>query len=206
MNLKKTKLFLFAGSLLLTASCSKTPNSPGTEFMPDMYRNPAYKAYEVSPLYSDSASARLPVQGTIPRGYTTFNYPSSNDGYQAAGRDLVNPLEANAANLAEGKRLYTNFCMHCHGAEGKADGSLIKTGKFPPPPNFLTAASSRGGNLRDLTDGKIFHTITYGVNLMGAHGSQLNTEERWKITMHVKQLFAAAAPAPSETTTASVIQ
>ena len=40
---------------------------------------------------------------------------------------------------------------------------------FPPPPSYSTGASSRGGAMKDLTPGKIFHTITYGVNMMGSH-------------------------------------
>src|SRR6187399_2661250 len=109
MNQSIMKLFsrvpLVAG-MFLVASCSKNPNSPGYEFMPDMYRTAAYKAYSPSGLFSDSTSSRLPVAGTIPRGYTFFNYPSSNEGYLAASRDLKNPLEANEVNLTEGKRLY----------------------------------------------------------------------------------------------------
>jgi cytochrome c len=130
--------------------------------------------------------------------YIFFNYPSSNEGYEAAGRDLKNPFESNAVNLAEGKRLYTNFCMHCHGETGNGDGQLIGTGKFPPPPSYSSGVSSRGGNMRDLTDGKIYHTITYGINLMGPHASQVNPAERWKITMYVHELAkAGAAPAPA---------
>ncbi len=178
---------------LMLASCGKDPNKPGLEFMPDMYRSPGYKAYSVNALFADSTSARLPVAGTVPRDYTFFHYPSSNEGYEAAGRDLTNPLEMNELNLAAGKKLYADFCMHCHGESGNGDGSLIATGKFPPPPSYVTGASSRGGQMKDLSAGKIFHTITYGINLMGPHASQLNHEERWKITMYVQQLSSVKA-------------
>jgi mono/diheme cytochrome c family protein len=188
---KLLQLLLFTVTVLAIISCNKNPNSPGLEFMPDMYRSPGYRAYSVNALFADSTSARMPVAGTIPRDYTFFYYPSSNEGYEAAGRDLKNPFEANESNLAEGKKLYTNFCMHCHGATGGGDGPLIATGKFPPAPSYISGVSSRGGNMRDLSDGKIFHTITYGINLMGPHASQLNYDERWKVTMHVKNLAAA---------------
>lgn len=208
MNPIQSKLFtalLLMGTMFLSASCKKGPNDPGLEYMPDMYRTQAYKAYSVSSLFADSTSARLPVAGTIPRDYTFFHYPSTNEGYEASGRDVKNPIEVNEINLAEGKRLYTNYCMHCHGATGNADGSLIATGKFPPPPSYVTGVSSRGGNMKDLTDGKIYHTITYGINLMGPHASQVNPTERWKITMYVKSLMnvAAATPATATDTTAS---
>jgi mono/diheme cytochrome c family protein len=207
MNNIKSKLFqglLLVGGVIMFSSCERDANDPGLEYMPDMYRSPAYKAYEVSPLFGDSTSSRTPVAGTIPRNYTFFNYPSSNEGYLAAGRDLKNPLEENEANLAEGKRLYTNYCMHCHGEKGGGDGSLIATGKFPPPPSYYAGVSSRGGNMRDLTDGKIYHTITYGINLMGPHATIVNPVERWKIVMYVHQLMnTGAAPAAADSTSAS---
>jgi mono/diheme cytochrome c family protein len=209
MNSIQSKLLnglVLAGALFLAASCSKGPNDPGMEYMPDMYRTPAYKAYSVNALFADSSSARLPVSGTIPRDYTFFHYPSTNEGYEAASRDLKNPFETNEKNLAAGKKLYTNFCMHCHGEGGNADGSLIATGKFPPPPSYISGVSSRGGNMKDLTDGKIFHTITYGVNLMGSHASQLNPDERWKVTMYVRSMMSASIAAPADTASTKTAQ
>jgi len=77
----------------------------------------------------------------------------------------------------------------------------VAIGKFPPPPSYSKGNSSRGGAMRDLTDGKVFHTITYGINLMGAHASQINPEDRWKIVMYVRQLQNDNKPVASATTT-----
>jgi mono/diheme cytochrome c family protein len=200
MNRIPFKLIPVVLAVTFLASCGKDPNKPGLEFMPDMYRSPSYETYQPNPMFGDSLSARLPVAGTIPRGYHFFNYPGTREGYDAAGRDLVNPFPSDTLTLAQGKHLYTNFCMHCHGEAGGGDGSLIATGKFPPPPSYFAGVSSRGGNMRDLTDGKIYHTIVYGLNLMGPHASQLNPEERWKVVMYVKQLMKAGAPATADTT------
>jgi hypothetical protein len=200
MNIFRTKLYTgltLALAAALAASCSKDPANPGYEFMPDMYRSPAVKAYEPSSVFADSVSALTPVKGSIPRGWEFFHYPSTKEGYEAAGRDLTNPFTATPENLAEGKHLYTNFCMHCHGETGNGDGSLIATGKFPPPPSYSTGVSSRGGNMKDLTDGKIYHTITYGINLMGPHASQVSPTERWKITMYIRELQKAGGTAPA---------
>lgn len=197
--MKKTLVILLAGmvsGLTLVTSCSKDEKKPGLEYMPDMYRSPSYETYSTNPNFADSMSMRLPVQGTIPRGYTFFSYPATTEGYEAASRDVHNPLPADSANLAEGKRLYAIDCIHCHGESGQGDGSIVANGKFPPPPSYSKGNSSRGGFMKDLTDGKIFHTITYGINLMGSHASQLNPEERWKVVMYVHQLQHAG-----ETTT-----
>jgi cytochrome c len=97
-------------------------------------------------------------------------------------------------NLTEGKRLYEAYCSHCHGLTGQADGGVIAKG-FPPPPSYTTGKSSRGGDMKDLTDGKIYHTLQYGLNLMGSHASQLSIDERWKIIMFVHELQKAGQPA-----------
>ena len=55
--------------------------------------------------------------------------------------------------------------------------------------------------MRDLTDGKIFHTITNGINLMGSHASQINPEDRWRIVMYIHQLQNDNKPVASITTT-----
>jgi mono/diheme cytochrome c family protein len=204
MNTMKKTLYIIltlASVITFVASCTKDHKKPGLEYMPDMYRSPSYEVYSGNPNFKDSLTMQKPVEGTIPRGYHFFPYPATLEGYEAAGHDLKNPFEVNEANLAKGKQLFTIFCMHCHGETGQADGSLIATGKFPPPPNYTTGKSSRGGDMKDLTDGKIFHTITYGVNLMGSHASQLNPDERWKVVMYVRSIMSGAsatAAAPSD--------
>ena len=170
--------FLFA--IVFVVACNDDPKSPGYEYMPDMYRSPSYETNSSNPNFSDSMTARKPVPGTIPRGFMPYPYPNTKEGYEAAGKELKNPLMHNDVNLAEGKRLFENFCIHCHGAQGMGDG-LVTTHGFPPPPAY-------SGALKDLPEGKMFHTITYGKNLMGSHASQLNQEERWKIIMYVQTL------------------
>jgi len=213
--MKKLVLILLVmtvgGSMFTISSCSNDPKKPGLEFMPDMYRSPSYETYGVNRMFKDNMEARLPVGGTIPRDFTFFNYPNTLEGYEAASRDVHNPIAETPESLAEGKRLYTIMCMHCHGETGQADGSLIATGKYPPPPSYSAGVSSRGGSMTDLTDGKMYHTITYGVNLMGSHAAQMLPAERWKVIQYVHQLkhvggvdsTTASSPADSAKTTAS---
>ncbi len=189
--MKKTNVIIYAGvvSLLaLASSCSNDPKSPGLEYMPDMYRSPSYEVYSSNPNFKDSLSMRLPAPGSIPRNFVYFDYPSTNEGYEAASREVKNPLPQTPENLEEGKRLYNIDCVHCHGEAGQGDGTIVANGKFPPPPSYSKGNSSRGGLMKDLTDGKIFHTITYGINLMGSHASQILPDDRWKIVMYIHQL------------------
>jgi len=70
--------------------------------------------------------------------------------------------------------------LHCHGAKGAGDGKVAD--KYPGVANLT------GDAYKKITEGHIFHVITYGKGLMGSHGSQVNEEERWKIAKYVKQL------------------
>jgi mono/diheme cytochrome c family protein len=183
-----SKLLMLLAITMFVISC-RDELSPGIEYMPDMYRSPGYETYSANPIFTDSLSARLPVVGSIPRGYNTFfEYENTQEGYIAAGNELTNPLEKSEANMIEGTRLYNIYCGHCHGKTGNAEGSIVEAGKFPPPPSYSEGTSSRGGAMKDLSEGKIYHTIVHGLNLMGPHASQISHEERWKIVMHVQQL------------------
>ena len=178
------------GLMLVAGSCSKDPGKPGLEYMPDMYRSPSLETYQPTGLFADSSSARHPVAGTIPRGFNTyFPYANTAEGYELAGKELKNPFETKEENIKEGERLYLIYCQNCHGAKGDGQGTLkIKGEKFPGVPNYSTGKSSRGGDMKDMPEGKIYHTITYGLNLMGPHASQISPDERWKIVMFVHEL------------------
>ena len=192
---------LFVVSLL--HSCSKNPDSPGYEWVDDMYRSQAIEAYvdyglvgdKVNDTLKRTISARKPVKGTIPFSKnktlsTTnmpFNYGPSEDERIRAGEQVYLPShyyndeDLKKNNVSEGKRLYAIFCAHCHGKKGNGDGKVITVGGYPAaPPAYNT--------LKDRKPGSVFHTITHGKNAMGPHGSQLNKDERWKVTMYVRTL------------------
>ncbi|HNR48954.1 MAG TPA: cytochrome c [Bacteroidia bacterium] len=187
--------FLTGAGLMLLSACGDK-QSPGLEYMPDMYRTPAIVAYSPSTVYKDSVSALPPVTGTVARGqYVDFNYPNTNEGYEAAGAELKNPFTPTPELLAYGKEEFMTYCAHCHGEHGDGNGWLkIKGDKFPVPSYFDETH-------KDLPEGKMFFSITYGKNLMGSHASQVSPEDRWKIILYIKNLQKEHAA--SETTTAS---
>ncbi len=190
------------GSMIIT-SCSNNPLSPGIEYAPDMYRGPASEAYGVNTVFGDSMASRKPVFGTIPRFndetlpfYEPYAYPNTNEGYEAAGLGLKNPIESSPEVLAKGEKVYTNFCIHCHGEKGDGNGILVQRDKFAGVPSYF------GATLKDLPEGKMYHTIYYGKNMMGSHASQINYNERWQVIRWVQKLRAdgLGQSAPSDTT------
>lgn len=189
ISVSKFLLGILGVATIFITGCKSDPNSPGFEFMPDMYRSPSYETYLENHAFggADSMSARVPVKGTVPRGFTPALVDGSAEGYSKSDQ-LVNPIAFNENVLAEGKDKYIKMCSHCHGKTGEADGKVVTNGGFPPPPNFKTGNSSRGGKLSELSAGKIYHTITYGVNMMGSHASQISSDDRWKIVYFVQEL------------------
>lgn len=180
--------FLTVATASVMSSCSNK-RSTGLEYARNMYDPIGYNPDQPNKFFKDGKTAQTPPAGTVPVGFDkTDYYPNTPEGYAAAGTNLTNPLPVTINNLEKGKTLYLNMCSHCHGLEGKGDGSIVNLGKFPAPPSYSTGNSSRGGTMKELSDGKIFHTITYGVNLMGPHKYQLTPDERWKIVMYVHEL------------------
>ncbi len=182
-----------AGALLVLAqSCTSDPNSPGVEYMPDMYRSPSIETYVDYGVVGDSTStelvntqsARLPAPNTVPRGWNVYPYDNNLEGYEAAGEELMNPLVLTKEVMEEGKVVYGKFCVHCHGTGGKGDGKVAKNAKYNAVPPAYDS-----DELKNLEQGKMFHSIHYGKNKMGSHAGQISWEDRWKVVTYVKYKF-----------------
>jgi mono/diheme cytochrome c family protein len=181
--------FICVAVAAILSSC-KDKRSRGLEYAPNMYYAIAYNPDQKNNNFADGKTAQVPPTGTTPIGFTRFNEEFTNtlEGYVAAGEKAVNPLPATKENIEEGKQLYLVMCAPCHGEKGAGNGRIVELGKYPAPPSYATGVSSRGGAMKDLTDGKIYHTMQYGINLMGSYASQLSPAERWKVVMYVHEL------------------
>lgn len=189
----------------LLAGCKAGGDNPGREYAPNMYHSVAYEPltqikdkeagkwvnsldngrgeyYNSNDYNPYGMNMRLPVPNTVRRnanGWLPYRGANDTTGLRLADK-LVNPFEATPAILTQGKMLYEINCKHCHGAKGGGDGKVAD--KYPGVANLT------GDAIKGVSEGHIFHVITYGKGLMGSHGSQVNDEERWKIAKYVKQL------------------
>src|SRR6266436_5264251 len=82
---------IMAGLLALAvlAGCGATEQQRAYEYMPDMARDPAYKAFAPNPVTRDGLTLQRPVAGTIPRGYQPFYYGAGDPEAVRAGVDGV---------------------------------------------------------------------------------------------------------------------
>jgi len=185
-------ILLLTGTLLF--SCDRQKNMRGYDFIPDMVYSRAYDTYSKNPNFKDSITMRVPVNGTVPRGFTPFRYTIDSASRKRAGLELVNPFLPTEEVLARGKLIFTTFCIGCHGASGKGDGQLYSSGLYPLKPREISGVPTS-----KLMDGEIFHTITLGFGSMMAHGAQVRTEDRWKLVLYVRELQKEAQVARDTT-------
>jgi mono/diheme cytochrome c family protein len=182
----RTRFFVLMIMAFAFVSCTHDRNDPGRAYFPDMAYSQAYEAYSVNPVFKDGKTMQVPVEGTVPREMIPYPYKRGYDDQMKAAETLMNPLQANNENLGKGKEEYDIFCAVCHGFEGKGDGHLYTAKLFTAKPTDLTTSY-----IQDKPDGEIYHIMTVGSlsGLMGAHGSQISQENRWKIVTYVKNNF-----------------
>jgi mono/diheme cytochrome c family protein len=191
----------------------------GLEFAPNMYYSEALETYtQWKPsLFKDGKNIQAAPKGTIPRNswYVAEDYQAYHlvDTAYESSVALKSPIEAKMAAmpaaeaaeyekalLVKGDTIYRTFCSVCHGAKGDGQGILVTGAVQYPTPG---AYDSKVG----LTEGKMFHSLTHGKNLMGSYASQITPEQRWQVIYYIKKNFlknvATAAPAQAAATPAA---
>lgn len=92
----------------------------------------------------------------------------------------------------EGKRVYEKSCAHCHGTEGRGDGSAAEN-LLPRPRDFTRGLykirSTETGQVP--TDQDLFDIITEGMpgTSMPGWETSLSTNERWEVVAYIKTFY-----------------
>jgi len=135
---------------------------------------------ESSTFFADGFGMRKPPAGTVARNQEFYPFKNKPD---EAGMKLVNPLLATKENLELGRNKFNTFCSPCHGWRGEGDNRL--NGQFPNPPSLHSE------KVRNWTDGRIYHVIMEGQNVMPSYASQLTEKERWAVILYIRSLQRA---------------
>ena len=154
---------------------------PNYQFFPNMYEAVSYETYSEHNVFKGGVEAQIPAKGSIKRGFVPYEIPNTPEGYALAKATLKSPLDSTAINQDKAKELYTVYCAICHGDKGDGKGNLVVKEKFLGVPSYKD---------REITDGSIFHVVTYGLNSIGSHANQLSQEERWVVGDYVLKLKA----------------
>jgi len=157
----------------------------------DMMNQPSVKPQEGAPRPFPAHS--VPVQG-IPTPYNN----------REETKDLANPVPVSDASLHQGRTLFRIYCAACHGLTGQADSPVTeKIGAIPLTDDYVQ---------KQLTEGWLFGTITFGSAIMPAYGApqkregqtgsnDLSVEERWHVVNYVKHGLAKDAAATQQAQT-----
>lgn len=213
MRLRKLSVVLVV--VVLVAGCKAGGDYQGLEYAPNMYHSVAYEPLSqiTDPMQGKITNAldngrgefynsnqynpykmnlRLPPAHTVRRsasGWLPYRGVNDTTGLRLANK-LKNPYDSTTAILSQGKAAYEMYCQHCHGAKGAGDGKVAVGVKIDGVEHsvYPGVANLKGDAYKNITEGHIFHVITYGKGLMGSHGSQVSEEDRWKIAKYVKGL------------------
>lgn len=205
----------------LLFGCKAGGENQGLEYAPQMYHSVPYEGltqitdesqgswlstredgkgefYNSNVYNPHNMNMREPVANTVPRnkqGYLPYRLEMDQLEEAALTR---NPVALDDDVLKDGEALYEQYCNACHGAKGEGDGlaGMVIGG----------VANLTGGAYVGLPEGHIFHVITKGKGRMGAHGSQITPENRWKIVHYVKQEIQGGVGAQTAEATAEVTE
>jgi len=94
---------------------------------------------------------------------------------------ISNPIKGDVTSIAEGKKIYTRFCVTCHGNKGKGDG-IAAPGLAKPP------ADHTSDFVQKQKDGALFWIITAGNRPMPTYKTTLTTVQRWQVVNYIRTL------------------
>ena len=94
---------------------------------------------------------------------------------------LRNPLPFTQESVNQGKENYGYYCVMCHGTQADGNGTVGQS--FSPLPTNL-----KSSYVQRKTDGRLFYTITFGLNRHPPLGFMLTEADRWAIIYYIRSL------------------
>lgn len=202
-------------SILILGSCTSDVNSPGLEYMPDMYRSPAIEPYvdygEIRGRENMDAkmtlSALTPPAGTIPFYGTDstavsimlpyFRKPgiAFKESHGFYGFEFSMADEYTLAAMDKNPLKLTAENAEATLKKGKELYTQMCSHCHGEKgdgngPMVVSQAYAGVPNYMDrvaLSDGQMFYSIYYGKGAMGSHASQLNKKEIWTIIHYIRK-------------------
>jgi mono/diheme cytochrome c family protein len=97
-------------------------------------------------------------------------------------KGLKNPFAGNVSATNEGKAIYEQMCVLCHGIRGEGNGEAGLSLEEKPA-NFLALKY-----VPNETDGELFWKITVGKPPMSSYDELLTEDQRWKLVNYIRVL------------------
>jgi len=105
------------------------------------------------------------------------------------GKHDVNPAKPTAENIADGKELFTSYCMVCHGLDGQNTGVPFAQTLSPPVPSLT------GDEIQAYSDGQLKWIIKNGIYPSGMPPSKgdFSDDEMWHMVLYIRHLPKAGS-------------
>ena len=178
------RLTLFAAAVLALSGCrGMVSDQPPIHPNLNMDFQEKFEPQEANPYFADGRAMRVPVAGTIARGFLRDD-AALYQGQTASGGFLPDmPVPLTRELLLRGQQRYNIYCSVCHGKAGNGKG-IIMTGGY----GYTPAPSYHEDRLRNVEDGYIFNVITNGVRSMPGYAQQIPVADRWAIVSYIRAL------------------
>lgn len=174
----------------------------------DMQDQPRLKSYKKSDFFSNEMGSRLPVAGTVARGYLREDnalYTGKKDVLSNEPQQTMTDSEGNVRVTSfpndidyfpvpvtkelvdRGEERFKIYCSVCHGMLGYGDGMVVRRG-FSKPPSY------HDDRLRNAPVGHFFDVATNGTGKMNGYASQVPVADRWAIVAYIRTLQISQNP------------
>tara|TARA_Y100001968_G_scaffold312861_1_gene336467 strand:- start:432 stop:995 length:564 start_codon:yes stop_codon:yes gene_type:complete len=178
--------FALYSLIILFLGCQGMPSKkPPIHLNPNMDNQERFDPQEPNDFFENNMSMRMPVEGTIARGFLDDNsslfYGKDEQGdYVAKVSELYN---IDKDFILRGQDRYNIYCTACHGHTGEGNGLVAQNDEYPLIPTSIYSPTLDGK-----PDGYFFDVITNGVRNMPGYSHQIEIRDRWAIVSYLKAL------------------
>lgn len=130
------------------------------------------------------------MKGMSKAGSVPYHYADTEEERTRAMNEIIsNPYPITDAGLGRAKGLYDINCGICHGAKGDGEGYLVSE-KNPNAVYPAQPANLISDEFVNASNGRFYHAIMHGKNVMGGYADKLSYEERWQVIHYIRSLQA----------------
>ncbi len=184
-------------------------DQPPLYLFPDMDVQAKYHPQMDNRFFADQRNDRLPVAGSVARGYAfeastvfsdDYRYDVAQNPALYSGKNSEGdwyqgfPIPVTRELLELGREKYAIYCTVCHGATGGGNGVLASDGTdYSLDRGYFGNVANLNTKLYiDYPEGQLYDRIANGWNTMYPYRDKLNPTERWAVVAYVRALQLAA--------------
>lgn len=189
-------IYLVLALLVVLSGCrGSLSDSPPVHLNPNMDQQQRFDAQEANRFFEDGRAMRLPVAGTVARGFLKEDVEFWEGRTETGSFVESIPMDVTMELMERGRDRYDIYCSVCHGLAGDGEGILM-TGDY----GFVQAPTYHSDFLRAQPDGYLYDVVRNGVRTMWGYGQQIPVADRWAIVAYVRALqrsqYAAETDVP----------